>query len=395
MRRITAIILFESVLFYVLFVQSAAATINVAGSILPDQFRIQTFESNNLTDNTIGVESNKWINLQPGKFQIEFEASGELSLYLVNETEMAKWVSEASFISKKAWINITSLYDVLLSYDVLTSESYGFEPIIRESVNDTESYSFVIVYILIINERTEEVQFSFQFDQINELLSFFEDFFRLVLIVVLFGIGILLVRDFKKTKVEDKIRAEIYLNYGIGLIIAGFALASWKVYHWYRILYPSDTWLQSFIWADAPEDFLFSSSIFVFFTFVALGFSIFFISYTVENNVQQRKKPILTILLLIMEVMLIMGTVFTQIINIVIFIWIVVLILTGLNIVFTYALLIKSSAGIVRKKAIFTILGITLAFAFLALREFIIPEFICNATGCFSLFLFYSGLKMD
>lgn len=395
MKRITGIILFGSLLFFVLFIQSAAATINVAGSLFPDEFRIQTFESNNVTDNNIGIESNKWINWQPGKNQIEFDASGELSIYLVNETEMANWVNKASFTSKKAWINITSLNNVQLSYDVLTSEAYGFEPTIRESVNDTRTYAIVIVYIIIVNEGIEEVKYSFQFDQINEFILFLEDFFRLLLIIAFFTFGILLLWDFKQTKEENKIRAEIYLNYGIGLIIAGIAVASWKVYHWYRMLNPSDVWVQVFVWKTAPENFLFSSTIFTFFTFLALGFSIIFISYTVEINVQQRKKPIMTIILFAMEILIIFGTIFTQIINILIYIWIVVLIFTGLNIVYTYIVLIKKSTGIVRKKAIFTIIGISLVFAFIGLREFIIPEFICNATGFVSMFLFYAGLKME
>jgi hypothetical protein len=144
-----------------------------------------------------------------------------------------------------------------------------------------------------------------------------------------------------------------------------------------------------------PSFLPFSAQTLSFVTFTALGFSLVFMSWTVEKNVQNRKVPYLTYFLLANQGALIVGIFVPALLYVVIFTWIASLALVAVNIAFAYIKATAASTGQLRKKSLFILFGLLFTFTFIILRDYVRPNFVGNfVVICFMIFL-YKGLKME
>ncbi len=200
-----------------------------------------------------------------------------------------------------------------------------------------------------------------------------------------------LVYDSRKRKEDNPHEAHMMKSYGLGFLFGSIATFAWQIYDYYVEANPNEEWKGIFeLDIGSP---VFGDNILSFATFFCLGFSIVFISNTVERDVQ-RRKPILTNILIFAECLFLVAMFYPVIALYIIYAWIVVLSITGVNIVITYIKLIWSTTGEVKKKALFVFLGVFLTFASLAMRNFILPNMIPNAIGVFFIYVTYFAVKM-
>ncbi len=150
-------------------------------------------------------------------------------------------------------------------------------------------------------------------------------------------------------------KAKIYRNYASGLLFGGLGIGIWAIYH---NIYDSDPyvwWSNALTIPNLPTTFI-SNNLLILISFFCLGGSIVFISNTVERDIQQKRHPYFTELLILMEFLLLgfgglLKVSSSQIIQvgfpIAFFGWIGVIVINFLNLIFTYGKAISQSSGMV------------------------------------------------
>jgi hypothetical protein len=376
-------------------IQVASAAINERGVLNPGEYTIDFFILTNRT--TLEREeliNNKLIYLDSGEW-IDFKAEGPLSLYLVNETEMASFITVGNFVAKYSEVNTTSVKKQV-SFENLKSD-YGFEPYLKEDLLDdkgekNQDLEIIKVYIIIINEATEPYKYILRYDYTNYYTDFADQFFAHLIFICFFAVGLKMVHDGIKAKEINVYEAYMMKGYGFGFVLGGLATCAWKFYDYYLETNPAEEWEKVFILDIGSE--VFGSNLLSFVTFFCLGFSILFISLTVERTVQKKPIPYYTYSLIVAETLFIVAMAVPTIALYIIYVWIAILVVAGINCVFTYVKLILSTTGILRKKALWVFLGIFLTFATLALRNFVLPNTPINVLAIVFIFVSYHGVKM-
>ena len=226
----------------------------------------------------------------------------------------------------------------------------------------------------------------------NYYSEFADQFFAHLLFIIFFAVGFKMIYDGIKTKDINEFEAYMMKGYGFGFVLGGLATIAWKIYDYYNETNPAEEWEKVFTLDIGSK--VFGSNLLSFLTFFCLGFSILFISLTVERTVQKKPIPYFTYALIVAEALFIVAMAVPSIALYIIYVWIAILVVAGVNCVITYVKLILSTTGVLRKKALWVFLGIFLTFATLTLRNFVLPNTPINALAIVFIFVSYHGVKM-
>jgi hypothetical protein len=143
-----------------------------------------------------------------------------------------------------------------------------------------------------------------------------------------------------------------------------------------------------------PDIPIFTDIILSFATFVSLGFSIMFMSNTVERKVQNKKIPIFTYILLVAELLMLAGLLVPEMLLIVTYPWIAALLLAAFNVLATYIKVARITTGALKRQAISVLLYLTALYLSMALlRVLINPELFANALSSIFVIGLYNSLK--
>lgn len=325
---------------------------------------------------------------------LEFYSDLPCSVYVVNETEFvaANASSWTSFTPGKAWTNTTNIH-VELTFARITSE-WGM-PIKLQQLAGGKPENVTFFHVIVINEGSGNNTFVLRLQQKSPFLEFIHNFTYNLIIVLFFTFAIMLFIESRRTGKENPIRGNILKNYSFGLAFGGIGTGVWEAWHWAGHYVPSDRWANYVMFEGMPSFLPFSAQYLSFVTFTALGFSLVFMSFTVEKSVQNRKVPYLTYLLLANQAALIVGIFVPVLLYVVIFTWIGSLALVAVNIAIAYIKATMASTGQLRKKSLFILFGLLLTFSFIILRDYILPNFVGNFVVIAFMILLYKGLKME
>jgi len=201
----------------------------------------------------------------------------------------------------------------------------------------------------------------------------------------------LIIDGLKEKKDEEDLQASIYIKYGFGFLMGSLATASWEVYNWYKVYHPREDLNPSLAFKDMPFEAI-AGNLLTFLTFLCLGLSILFISWTVERDVQQKKIPYLTIALIVAEVFMAIGIVVISILPVVIVLWLIAMILSLINVLGAYLKIILNTQGQIRKKVSFIFIGLLGTFGCIGLRDFFEVNFMFNFAGAIFILVLYRGI---
>nr|MDO8108702.1 hypothetical protein [Candidatus Sigynarchaeota archaeon] len=382
-----------SVMFFVVMFRPVSAVINFKKDLLPNQFHIEYYEYSNNTDTDAARNAQTHLVLYKEGEAISFIAEKNCSLFLLNETEMLHFVGGQPFISKHIWANIT-LVELAISYQLLTVD-YEVETYLFNKTGEKPA-QIATMYFAVRNEVNDTNYISLRVGYKNELLAFIDDFFRVVVFFTFFYFGMKLLFDARQARKENQAsKTHMFKNYGIGFLFGGFTTGIWEVYHWYTRLDPSEVWIQPLAFEQMPDVPIFSKNLLSFVTFVALGFSILFMSNTVEKMVQGKKIPFFTYILLVAELLVISCIFIPVILLYVVYIWIGTLALAAVNVIITYIKVSRITTGQLKKQALSILISLIVMYLSISLvRIYVQPEFIGNISCTIFTICLYSSLKL-
>jgi hypothetical protein len=349
----------------------------------------------------------KGLNLYLTPDELEFLSSDKTSLYIFNETEYAVAIQTGwnwgTLVPKKAWTNITEL-NIQLSYKLL-HEEWGVENKTVEDTKTGDKMGSVTLWVVVVNEMDTATSISLKWQTRSTIINNLDITFEMLLPIVFFYLAVLLLIQRKKeTQNNESMKAQIYLNYGLGLLIGGVAATIWVVYRTLRLENPMVTWSEALNFSEMPIEGITANLLFLI-TLVCLGGSVVFISNTVERNIQRKQKPHFTYLLILMEFLIIgvtsllkmygNSTALDGVFIMTFWIWIVIFLLTGINVLLTYLKLVIQTTGIIRRKSGIIFIGALFTFVLIGLRDFIHPQFIASLLGAVFAIVLYKGIIMD
>ncbi|MFX0098587.1 MAG: hypothetical protein ACFFCS_03330 [Candidatus Hodarchaeota archaeon] len=353
----------------------------------------------NTTENEFDFFRGEKLNFYWEPIKIVFESQYKASVFLFNRTQFLVFCENrsANWNATRIWDNTTSI-DVTLSWDLLMSWGVSWENVTNDENVTTKVAN---MYFVVLNENDEVNRVYLKVGSENEVMAFFGDFFSTFVFVAFFILCIALFRASRKEQKEDrKVKAKIYRNYGLALFFGGLVTCVWTVYNWIRYFTPSLAWSNPLEFNAMPID-VFGTNILAFVSFLAVGLSMASMSYTVEKDIQQKKYPYFTIFLMAMEIANIVFAFITEanlelipVYAVIMWIWIGSAIVAAANILITYAKIVKTSAGRLKKQAIHIMFSLTLAYVFLICRLFINPEFIANGGAALMAYWFYKSGTM-
>ena len=339
---------------------------------------------------------------------MEFRSTENVSVYVLNETEGLNYLLNCENSSwnrstfthhlAKCWLNTSYIFDDNLTYQHFKND-WGVENIttITEQPDGSNKTVYsVSFYFLVVNEYSNTTQFSLKWNTPNLVVEGLNETFENLVFIVLFIVGFsLLIRN----KAERK---RTYTNFGLGLIMGGVAPLLWRIYQYWRASDARVSWYNLFSFQEMPTNILgFAGNVLSFVSFICLGAALLFMSYTLERDIQKRKIPILTYLLVIMEVaiigfaLLLKVTLAVQgVFVIIIYAWIGVLVLVGANIAVAYIRLAAVSTGAVRRKAVIIVISVLGTYLSIVLREYLRPLFVPNLMACMFALIMYKALTM-
>ncbi|HME53889.1 MAG TPA: hypothetical protein VKM55_16810 [Candidatus Lokiarchaeia archaeon] len=351
----------------------------------------------------------------PGVTEMEILTSAKVAVYVLNQTEMTKGVNSSWDMSKlkpkvstelNTWINVTHIIESNLTYQHFQND-WGIENFSTTSSTYHGTVYNLIFYIVIVNENSNYTEYSFRWQTPNSTLDTLGTVFSSVVYMVLIAVGfVLLIRSRKEQKQPDrKVIAHVYRNFAYGLIAGGIATFVWQLWGWLWASYPILNWINALSFSLIPPWVLggvLSQNILTFMTLVCLGASIAFMSNSIEKDIQNRKVPFLTYIMLIAEMLIITLAIvivyvplLTVAFGIIIYAWVGSMLLIAANIIITYIKVIVQSTGMLRKKTLIVMISVLLIFVGLIVRGFIRPDFIANAIAACSTLVFYKGITMD
>jgi hypothetical protein len=381
------------------FVRNAAAVDERRGELYPKgDLRSVNFERNEISWNGKLPTAPKALVLYPDPKSWEFVSTDVMSIYIVNETEAIKGLNASwsliSFTPKLVVANITSHSWPEITYQLVT-ETWQVENYTTIASNNETSY-VAVFYLVIMNEADGFTQYSVKWATANIVVASLNDMFENLIFIVLFICGIaLLIRN----RAEPK---RTYLNYGLGLIAGGVATFVWKAFYYWRSSDPLVIWNQYFSYPEMPNVLGFSSNALAFVSFICLGLSLVFMSNTVEKDIQQRKIPFFTYLLLLSELAIVVfafllkaSIALQDVFTVIMYVFIGAFIVVAANLLFTYIKLAVQTTGDVKRKAILIMISLALTVGGLVLREFLRPVFIPNMMGTVFTLVFYKAITMD
>lgn len=378
---------------FVMLLNPASAAIDTKMELEKDGFHVEYFEFSNSTEaDAAKTAQTHWV-IYRDKDSISFVSERPCTLYILNETEMLKLVSNVSFVAKKAWPNITSC-QADLQYQQLTGE-YGIEPYLYNKTGE-KPRMVAPMYFAVVNEADGYNYFSLRVGYKNQLVIFIDDLFRIVVSFVFFYFGVKLIRDARQALKENQAsKKHIYNNYGIAFFFGTLTTSVWEVYHWYARLDPSSSWLQPLNFEQMPDLPIFSKNILSFVSFVSLGFSIIFMSNTVEKMVQNKKFPIFTCILLSVELLMVACIFIPGILLYVFYVWIGALILASFNVIATYIKVARITSGDLKRQAILiTVCLLSLYLSISLVRTLVQPELVGNILSTVFIVGLYNSLRM-
>ncbi len=360
------------------------------GGLDPGGYYLEYFEYSNQTESRIDEYNSNRLVFNPEQNKFSLFSENNVSVYLFNETELSKYLAGDEFVSKKVWINITKV-DQKITYQYLINE-YNLDTFIHTN-EEGEKEKKAYAYVIIDNEINGLNQYSLRIQYENRLNEFLENFFRIAIVLAFSYCSYRFLRRSKIEKEEnEEIKAHILMNYGLGLTAGALATLVWEIFHWYRIMSPRDNWENVFEFKDMPIE-IFSANYLSFLTMLCLGLAIMFLSNTVERDVQNKKIPYFTYFLMSMEALLFLGIFVPVILVVVIYIWIISLALSGINIIASYVKVVKHVTGVVKKNVLKLAIGLTLTYTILPMRIFISPEYVANLIVLISLYVMYDGIS--
>lgn len=390
---ICAAILFSS-LFIFTILEPASAVIDVKKELMQDKSYIEYYEYSNNTDADAARSAQWHLVLYSERETISFASEKKCSLFILNETEMLNFVAALPFVAKKTWANITSV-DMVLTYQVLTEE-FGVETYLYSKAG-AKPARFAAMYFAVRNEVNSTTYFSLRVGYKSELLNFLNQLFGIVISFAFIFFGARLLLDAREAGKGGKpSKKHMYNNYSIAYFFGGLTTLLWELYRWYQRLDPTETWIRPFRFEQMPVEQIpiFSENIFSFVTFVSLGFSIMFMSNTVERVVQNKKVPILTYILLVAELLMVACIFLPGMILFVVYPWIGAIALVSFNILATYIKVARMTTGNLRQQAISILLSLTALYLSISLvRVLVQPEFVGNAMSTIFAIWLYSSIK--
>jgi hypothetical protein len=328
----------------------------------------------------------------------EFVSSNVASIYIVNETEAIKGLDATwnltAFTPKLVIGNTTSHSWPEITYQLVT-ETWHVENYTTTTSTNEPSY-VVVFYIVIMNEADVLNRYSVRWATPNPVVASLNDMFENLIFVVLFACGIALVIRYRAE------RKRMHLSYGLGLIAGGIAAFAWKAFYYWRVSDPFANWIHDyFSYPEMPNVLGFTQNVLAFVSFACLGLSVVFISLTVEKDIQHKKVPFFTYLLVITELTMI-GFAFLLKISVelqdafvvILYVFVGVFIVVAANILFTYIKLSVQTTGSLKRKAILVTISLTLAVVGMVLREFIRPVFIPNMMATVFALVFYRSITV-
>ncbi len=372
-----------------LFITPAAA-VDTQVSLSAGEAYTEYFDYSNTTDTSEKEFRKTHLVIYKTPEAIDFVSDINCSVYLMNDAQLASYLTNGTIESNYAWTNTTEI-QYAITFDRLTNElnlDY-FE----KTNSDGKTELIAYCYFVIVNEEYTINQFSLRVRYDNKLIAFLTDFFEHLLVFMFFAVSItLFVKAKKEKEAEEEIKAHILNNYGFGLFCGGIATLVWEIYHWYRELHPEDRWVGYFIFEFEPIE-NFSTNYLSFVSLIALGLAILFMSNTIEKDVQQKKIPYFTYFLVLMEGLLILGMFIPIILTWIMYIWIVSVALAGLNLLYSYIMVIRQVSGPVKTKTLKLVIGLFVTYLIVPMRVYIFPEFIPNMIASIFMMVMYEGLK--
>ncbi|MFX0103127.1 MAG: hypothetical protein ACFFCS_26415 [Candidatus Hodarchaeota archaeon] len=361
LRKNHKIVLFAIIMSFGLvnLVTPVSAVLEERPNITPkgNWYKFVEFTSSEPVDFIIKTEAN---------VTIWFLGYQEFGTYLTNTT----LPTEHDLNSIQHGVKKGDVYKIRQKWTVdFVNETYD---IFKETAPGTNTFR-VLFHIFIHNNEDTKNQV---FIQLDPDYLIFEHLSIAAKIVVIILMGILVSRLFlglKKAKKEgDEYRIKLYTGFGFGF---AFGLASRLVFeipHYYDrdvglYLFPQDR-LEGFI-----SSLLFSSQVStaiptVLFL-ICLGGSFIGYSFIIERVVKD-KKPFLSWNLVIATILVPTVLLIPQITDIILIYLLASAIIALINIMFVYGRVARNSKGIVKKNAIFIIIGITLPIIFQIIEGF-------------------------
>jgi hypothetical protein len=393
-------IILTCIIVPLLFVLAAsrAEGIDTTRPLFPGEAYTQKCEYNEKTDidNRNIPKTQLVIYLEPEA--LWFESEKPCSVYVVSETQFivgnaSNWTS---FTPGKAWVNRTHIYEELSFVKITSPVPGGWGmPVTVQDLAGSDPVNVTTFHIVVINEASGNNTFVLRYLEKSPFLQFVHDFTYNLIVVLFFAFAILLLVESRRVGKDNPIRGNILKNYSAGLVFGGVGTGAWEVWHWVGYYVPSNSWADYLAFQGMPSFLPFSAQTLSFVTFTALGFSLVFMSFTVEKSVQNRKIPYLTYFLLANQGALIVGIFVPALLYVVIFTWIASLALVAVNIAIAYTKAMAASTGQLRKKSIFILFGLLFTFLFIILRDYVRPNFVGNFVVIIFMIVLYKGLKME
>ncbi|MEX2684827.1 MAG: hypothetical protein Q6373_024855 [Candidatus Sigynarchaeota archaeon] len=392
-RKITLLAMAFSGVLLLVMLCSPVSAIDTKRELMPGQYHIEYFEYSNRTEADAERRAQTHLVVYKDIDMISFTSEKKCSLFIMNKTQMLAFVENGTLDAKQSWPNITS-YQEILHYKTLTEE-YKVETYLFNKTGGKPTW-FAAMYFVVRNEVNSTNYFSLRVCYRNQFMTFLEDFFRIVVSFIFLYFGIKLFGDARQALKENQpSKRHIYNNYGISFLFGTLTTAVWEVYHWYARLEPSESWLQPLSFSQMPDFPIFSANILSFVSFASLGFSVIFMSNTVEKIVQNRKVPLFTYILFAMEALVIACIFVPAILLYVFYVWLGTLLLASINVLATYIKVARITSGDLKKQAILiTVCLLTLYLSISLVRTLVVPEFVANILSTIFIFGLYNSLRM-
>ncbi|MFX0101321.1 MAG: hypothetical protein ACFFCS_17235 [Candidatus Hodarchaeota archaeon] len=387
--------------FFLAFQPISALSEEVTLGALESQYHYYSYS--NTTEPSERESAQTHLVLYSDPREISFISEDLCSVYLINESDFGEYVVNDTINWFKRWPNVTTIQQAY-NFEKLTQD-FGAPTIVVYGENDTNDDDAEVtrMYFIIVNEVNDTNRYSLRVDYDNEFVIFLQDFFRIVIFATFFVLFLILLRDSKKEKKEDrKVKAHIYRNYAIAFFFGGIVTFIWEIYHWYDRLTPELSWNNPLRFEGMPIPG-FSENVLSFMTILSLGLSILFMSYTVEKSIQQKKIAYLSYFLMATEVANIIVAVISQVnpafmpaLSICIYVWIGALALAAINVVVTYIKIARTTTGKLKKQAINIVFSLLITFLVISIgRVYVQPELIANAVCSVAAIWLYKSIKMS
>jgi hypothetical protein len=362
---------------------------------MPGQSYFERYEYSNNTDAYAERHAQTHLVLYYEAETVSFSSEKLSSLFILNETEMLRFTAGQNFTAKKAWSNTTSVQETL-SYQKLTDE-YGVEAYLYNKTGERPA-RIASMYFAVRNEVNDTNYFSLRVGYKNSLVIFIGEFFGILVTFVFFYFGGKLLLDARQAQKEDQIsKKHMYNNFGIAFFFGGLTTLAWELYRWYLRLEPTLIWSNPFSFERMPVEqiLVISTNVLSFAAFASLGFSIMFMSNTVERAVQKKKTPLFTYILLAAGLLMVAGILYPEMLVVIIYPWVIAIVLASLNILTAYVKIARIGSRILRRQAISIVTFlITLFTSITVVRVLVAPEFIGNGlSAVFSIGL-YASIKI-